>query len=405
MRSAGLCVLLAGCNAILGNRDFTGPDGPDAPMTCEARGLPPTTLSGTVFAPNQTLPIHHALVYVPTAPLADIPDGPNGPTCASGAPAASAFSDTHGHFTLSGVSAGSNVPLVIQVGKWRRQVTLPSVAECADTAVDAALTHLPRNRSEGHIPHIAITTGIDDTLECLARDLGIAEAEITSGASSTGRVRLYAGNGAARFDAGEPFEPLLSLTTAAGLAQYDAVLLGCEGRATDATVAGAHAMFDFTNLGGWLWVTHNEFTWLQRAPAPWSTIGSFTASSVFGAAATTAQVDLGSPQGPAFAEWSVAAGASTTAGALPVQLPQQGCKSVDASIAHRLLFLDAAHANDVQIFTWDAAMGGRLVFSDVHLTGGIKINPLPYPTGCAAASLPQAKAIMFQLFDAPTCLP
>src|SRR5262249_45048751 len=169
LAGGALCVL-AGCNAFLDNGDFAGPD-ETAP--CDLRGLPPTTLTGTVFAPNQSLPIYNALVYVPTAALADIPDGPNGPTCASGSPMVHANSDAHGNFKLENVPAGSNVPLVIQVGKWRRAVTIASVPACTTTAVDAGLTRLPRDSSEGHIPHIAISTGREDSLECLPRDLGI----------------------------------------------------------------------------------------------------------------------------------------------------------------------------------------------------------------------------------------
>jgi hypothetical protein len=194
---APLCVL-AGCNAFLGNDDFTGPD---ETASCADRGLPPTTLTGTVFAPNQTLPIYNAMVYVPTAALAELPDGPSGPTCASGSPAVTARSDTHGNFKLENAPAGSNVPLVIQVGKWRRAVTLASVPACTTTAVDAALTRLPRDSSEGHIPHIAIATAREDTLECLPRDLGIADGEITRGCRRPPHPALYR-NGTKQFAAG-----------------------------------------------------------------------------------------------------------------------------------------------------------------------------------------------------------
>ena len=48
----------------------------------------------------------------------------------------------------------------------------------------------------------------------------------------------------------------------------------------DGTAHGAEALLDFTNLGGWLWLSHNEFAWLMRAPAPWNSIGNFAASTM-----------------------------------------------------------------------------------------------------------------------------
>ena len=401
-------LLLAGCNSILGNGDFRGPD---AQADCASRGLPPTTLSGTVFAPNGTLPIDHALVYAPTAALADLPDGAGGPVCASGSPAATAFTDAHGNFQLADAPAGSDVRLVIQVGKWRRAVTVPSVPACATTAVDPALTHLPRDSSEGHIPRLAITAGNGDTLECLARDLGIADAEIGSGPTSTARVRLYTSNGVKASAAGA-FEPASDLLTASGVQPYDAILLGCEGTsgtATAATPAGAQALFDFTSRGGWLWVSHIEWPWLQSGPAPWATIGTFNPSAAVIPTSATILIDPDAPRGQDLADWSLATGLSAARGSVALQYIRSSCMTVDPAIAHTVMHLDpAAGMPGVQMFTWDAAMGGRAVFSDIHRTGPPP-PPAPPPssqTYPAECTIPpgQEKAILFELFDAPACV-
>src|SRR5689334_3962009 len=80
----------------------------------------PTTLTGTVYDPAGNLPLYNALVYVPNAALEPIQEGVLCDKCGgtpSGQPIATALSDINGKFTLSGVPSGSNVPLVVQVGK------------------------------------------------------------------------------------------------------------------------------------------------------------------------------------------------------------------------------------------------------------------------------------------------
>ena len=167
----------------------------------------------------------------------------------------------------------------------------------------------------------------------------------------------------------------------------------------------AQALFDFTNRGGWLWLTHGEYPWLTQGPAPWSSIGTFALQTVTGSPATLL-VDTITPQGQALADWLSFVGASAMAATLPVVLLHQSCQSADATMTRRLLYTDPASGiNDVEMFTWDAAMGGRLVFSDVHLTGAAQLGGKPYPMECSASPPVQEKAIMFELFDTPTCLP
>src|SRR6185436_15497291 len=126
--------------------------------------------------------------------------------------------------------ATQNVPLVIQVGKWRRQITLPTVTACVDNPItDANLTRLPRTKAEGHIPKIALTTGGSDALECLLRKIGIADSEFTTD-TGNGRVNLYIGG---RPDASSSLGTDRFATTLWGNANkmlgYDIMLLSCEG--------------------------------------------------------------------------------------------------------------------------------------------------------------------------------
>src|SRR6185369_18052220 len=101
------------------------------------------------------LPLYNVVVYVPSEALQPITSGAACETCDgnfSGRPIAAAVSDAAGHFTMdiTKVPIRGNIPLVVQAGKWRRQVTIPSATDCSDTVLDQELTRLPRNKTEGN---------------------------------------------------------------------------------------------------------------------------------------------------------------------------------------------------------------------------------------------------------------
>jgi hypothetical protein len=162
-------------------------------------------------------------------------------TLVTGNPLVTATTGADGSFSLSGVPAGTAVPLVIQAGRWRRQFVVSSVAACTTTALySTAVTtvgtdpadlntsnvtqggssslsaygefttlRFSRNQNEGDIPHIAFVTGSADALECTVRKVGIDDAEFTdpnvginstsgntavSASSPAGRVSLFQRN-------------------------------------------------------------------------------------------------------------------------------------------------------------------------------------------------------------------
>src|SRR5205085_494613 len=152
----------------------------------------------------------------------------------SGKPIAATLTDTKGDFVLDNVPVGAAVPLVVQIGKWRRQITLPPMNACANNPVqDPNLLRLPRNQKEGNIPRIALTTGGYDRLECLLRKIGIEDGEFTA-EGGAGRVNLYGGRGtlvspataqyAPALNAGATFTPAVNLWgDPANLKKYDMV--------------------------------------------------------------------------------------------------------------------------------------------------------------------------------------
>src|SRR5580658_8191060 len=123
-------------------------------QNCASGGTAATTVSGTVYAPNGTLPLYDVQVFIPNAALAPFPKGVQCDQCGapvSGSPITTGLSDPTGHFTLTGVPSGTNIPIVVQLGKWRRQTTIPTVNSCVEnTLTDPNLTRLPRTQSEGN---------------------------------------------------------------------------------------------------------------------------------------------------------------------------------------------------------------------------------------------------------------
>jgi len=83
-------------------------------------------VSGKVFAPNGTDPLPNVLVYVPNGGAAptygvqSFPSGVQQSAPVSGSPLVQTKTSFDGSFTLTNMPVGSNVPLVMQSGKWRR---------------------------------------------------------------------------------------------------------------------------------------------------------------------------------------------------------------------------------------------------------------------------------------------
>jgi hypothetical protein len=143
------------------------------------------------------------IVYVPNTTVAMLTDGVACDTCSSlytGTPIASAVTGYDGKFTLTNVPVGINFPVVIQIGRWRRQVTQTSISgTCGTGTPTAALatgetSRLPSKASEGDIPKMAISMAAGDHLQCLLRKIGIEDTEYTN-KNGTGRIHLFAYNG------------------------------------------------------------------------------------------------------------------------------------------------------------------------------------------------------------------
>ena len=380
-----------------------------------------TTVTGTVYAPNGVDPLPNALVYVPNAPVLPFTPGVSCDTCgatASGSPLVSTVSAVDGTFTLQNMPAGANIPLVIQLGRWRKQSVIPSVASCTNTAVGAASTTLPRNQSEGDIPLMAFSTGAVDALECVMRKIGIDDAEFTAPGGG-GRINLYEGlddltvpNGAAggAMCSTSPTEDQLWGSQSA-LDQYDMVLFPCQSNQTTRTAAEQQNLISYANAGGRVFATHFSYVWLYD-DAPFSGTASWNVEQHPSPSNQTGFIDQSFPKGQLLAQWLVVVGASSTPGQIPLQVLRHDNDGVIAPSQSWMTIDDPVFPGANVHYTFNTPVGappaqqcGRVLFDDFHVENVSDSKGMIFPTECAAGPMtPQEKLLEFMIFDLSSCV-
>jgi hypothetical protein len=377
-----------------------------------------TSISGSIYDPAGKIPLYNVIVYVPNAAVDPIVNGATCDRCGgiSGSPIASAITDAAGKFVLKDVPVMSDVPLVIQVGKWRRQITIPAVTSCADTAVsDKNLTRLPRSAMEGDLPKMALATGGADALECLLRKIGIADSEFTPEAGA-GHVNFYTGAGGtskykATMNGGATFTNATTLWNSVdNLKKYDVVLLSCEGteNPTNKSPAALQAMQDYLNTGGRVFASHWHNYWLEKGPAPFPTVATFNHQADL-KDPFTADIDTSFPKGQALADWLVNVGGMSPKGKIVIKAAQHTVDAVNSMVGQRWIY--GSMPTSVQYLTANTPMNvaedkqcGRVVLSDIHVSSSDKYGPA-YPDGCTTTDLSdQEKALEFMLFDLSSCV-
>lgn len=393
-------------------------------VVCPGGAGATSSISGTVYAPNGTLPLSAATVYVPIGAVAPISVGASCDRCAnrSGQALVRTTTDAKGQFVLANMPVTSDVPVVIQLGKWRRQIRVPMVASCVDTAVAAELTRLPRNKVEGDIPAIALSTGERDAMECLLRKVGLDDSEFTV-AGGAGRVHMFAGfGGAAAFDPSHGGGSFSSSTTLwaseASLSAYDVVLLSCEGdpRAQTKPPTGLAAMKAYADKGGRVLASHWHNYWLQAGPPPWNDVLTVNSRSNLGTIAV--DVDPGFAKSATLSAWLTNVGASPIPGKLPVVAAQHTMVAINPRYAEQWLHL-ATTANGVPTIQYasmttpieapKAEKCGRVVVSDIHAsTVDQSATHLLFPSqGCTSERTQlteQEKMLAFAVFDIAACV-
>ena len=392
---------------------FCGPPCPlcDQVVRCEGGK---TTVSGVAVTGSKSNPhpLYGATVFIPNiAKGAKLPPLVSGPICASCLPLTSddalAASGTgqDGRFVLTDVPAGTGIPLVVQLGKWRMQTTI-DVIPCVDNGLPAGQVRFPRNRNEGDIPLTAIATGSDDKVECLLRKIGLDDSEFTN-PDGGGRIHVYHATGAT-LDANTPDITVLKggASDPGRFANYDQVLLPCQGAQHRETAEALAHFADYVNGGGRVLATHESYAWLF-GNGSFANIGTWTAGAPDPAAPLTATFPL-SITGTAFAPWLGAVGAlsSTSPPQMQIASPHADLGALTMGKGGDAWLVSASPMTTQAAMIYaPASQCGRSAFSDFH-AGGAPSKGTTFPAECGTDTTLSAeeKALEFLLLNLFTCV-
>jgi hypothetical protein len=404
----------------------------------DCTGKQPTSIRATVYDPAGVTPLYDVAVYIPNSDVTEITTGATCETCATpvtGDPIASALTDSHGEFLLNeGVPAGADVPVVLQIGKWRRVISLPEVKPCQENAFDDKdLFRLPRNSGEGHLPKIALTTGEADALECFLRRMGVADSEFTN-PDGPGRINLFHDtSGGASYASGGSYPPVSTLRASLDtLKGYDIVLMSCVGSQSDGRLVTSQNKADleaYLDGGGRVFLEHYHHAWLRGGnesmdieyarkytPTPFPAVATWvppTDPNYDGGHAgqeAPYTIDTTFPKGKEFANWLEFVGASP-GGNGTINLFDVKHPAMAALPPSQQWIYDAT---GVPYFSFNTPLAaapeaqcGRLVHTGIHvgveqLTGD---KEGPFPSACKSQPLTaQEKALEFLLFDLSSCV-
>ena len=384
-----------------------------------------TTISGIVYDPRTTnaLPLPNVLVYVTTGTPAALPAGVQCLTSTNSTPSdpdlvSSTFTAVDGTFILANGPLNATYTVVIQAGKWRRQFS----ETVAAVPLTGLALHMPADHTQGDIPMIAISTGSVDALECVFRQMGIADTEFTDDNGSVnagGHIHLYKGSSSAgaQINGSTPNESVL-MASSTLVNGYDMLMFPCQGSAANqATPTGATNLFSFANTGGRIFATHFSYAWLDPAApynAQFPAVANWTISPEQQIASGVGTVNTNFSDGATMAQWLQNAGSTVTGTSNQINIStlRNDVSSVIAPTQSWLSLNNGSYpgqsGNPVMQMTFNAPVGalaanqcGRVVYNDYHVfnasTAGANY-PAECPAGNAAMS-PQEQMLEYALFD------
>jgi hypothetical protein len=410
-----------------------------------------TTLTGKVYDPAGINGLYNVLVYVPNNPsdpgLQPFAPGITCDICgvtAAGDPLVTTMTAPDGTFTLSGVPVGSAIPLVIQLGRWRRQFTVNIATPCGANSVADKTLEMPSSHGVGDMPRIAIVTGALDPVECVLLKIGIDKSEFTDPGGG-GYIQLYTASdpdspdpgitgAGAKISSTTPTQAALFATADGGtplINNYDMTIFECEGYAEKESQAELTALATYAGAGGRVFASHYQYAWLHpqsqnaATSSPLSAAATWAAADVQGLSETSI-IDQppDNPIGADFQQWLQDVGVSTVgSGTVSIDPAFANWKAVIPPTQQWLHYTSGTSEVPVHfVFNTPIEPGagaadgggadggstlqcGRVTYSDWHTQTTLNSTGWTFPGSCPSSALTSQEAILeFMFFDLSACV-
>jgi hypothetical protein len=391
-----------------------------------------TVIAGTLAKYGKADPVPNVIVYVPNAALQAFTPGATCSQCGAqvtGSPLVETTTAFDGTFTLknvpSNVPPGAKIPVVIQLGRWRRTF-LYDIPSCATTQLGNLV--MPHNSGEGDIPLTAIATGSVDSIECVLLKMGVDQAEFTKNTTAPpGRIHLYStasdysnantdGAGASLGNT-TPGEAAL-MGNGGTFMNYDQILFPCWGARFTKTAAELGNLVTYANSGGHFFATHFSYSWLFQNN-PFNTVANWNVDADYAngkspPASVNANVNLPPTnlEGTVFSNWLHLVGAMPNPQTVNITFPRHDVNtvvlpSVDWIDGHDTV----TNSFETLHFTFNTPVGqasqcGHVIYSDFHVTNTADSPATVFPAECDANGLTaQEKVLEYMIWDLASCVP